>query len=74
VPTVPSGVQGAAAALGARSPTGATSEPLHWDRIAWHRYLAEAMWLEAIFYGPRMSLLRQEIGQLERPMTLPIAS
>jgi hypothetical protein len=32
------------------------------------------MWLEAIFYGPRMSLLRQEIGQLERPMTLPIAS
>jgi hypothetical protein len=35
--------------------------------------LAEAVRLEATC-GPRMSRLRQEIGQLERLMTLPIAA
>jgi hypothetical protein len=62
-----------AAALGARPPATATFERKHWDRTAWHRYLTAAMALEAT-YGPRMRRLRQEIGQLERLMTLPIAA
>ena len=62
-----------AAALGTRSRTRATAERKHWDRTTWHRYLAAAMRLEAT-YGPRMRRLRQEIGQLERLMTLPIAA
>jgi len=61
-----------AAALGPRSRTNATCERARWNRATWHRYLAAAMRLEAT-YGPRMRRLRQEIGQLERLMTLPIA-
>jgi hypothetical protein len=45
----------------------------HWDRTAWHRYLATAMRMEAA-YGPRMRRLRQEIGQIERPIELRIAA
>jgi hypothetical protein len=52
---------------------GLRCEPEHWDRTAWQRYLAAAMRLEAT-YGPPMRRLRQEIGQLERLMTLPIAA
>jgi hypothetical protein len=62
-----------AAALGARPQTTATFERKYWDRTTWHRYLTAAMALEAT-YGPRMRRLRQEIGQLERLMTLPIAA
>jgi hypothetical protein len=62
-----------AAALGERSQTGATSRRGHWDRTAWHRYLATAMRLEAT-YGPPMRRLRQEIGQLERLIALRIAA
>ena len=58
-----------AAALGSRSRTNATCERARWNRTTWHRYLAAAMRLEAT-YGPRMRRLRQEIGQLERLMTL----
>lgn len=59
------------AALGTRSQT--TSDREHWERATWQRYLAAAMRLEAT-YGPRMRRLHQEIGQLERLMTLPIAA
>jgi hypothetical protein len=62
-----------AAALGPRSWPGAPVDPAGWDRAAWHRYLAAAMRLEPDF-GPRMNRLRQEIGQLERLRTLPIAA
>jgi hypothetical protein len=58
-----------AAALG----SGARADPTDWGRATWHRYLAAAMRLECD-YGPRMRRLRQEIGQLERLMTLPIAA
>jgi len=54
----------------ASSVTDANCE--RWDRATLHRYLAAAMRLETV-YGPRMRRLRQEIGQLERLMTLPIA-
>jgi hypothetical protein len=60
-------------ALGARARTSATPDHERWDRTTRHRYLAAAMRLEAA-YGPRMRRLRQEIGQLERLMTLPIAA
>ena len=62
-----------AAARGARQQTSAGFEREHWDRATWHRYLAAAMRLEAEF-GPRMRRLRQEIGQLERLITLRIAA
>ena len=62
-----------AAALGTRPQTSTTCDREHWDRVTWHRYLAAAMRLEAT-YGPRMRRLHQEIGQLERLMTLPIAA
>jgi len=62
-----------AAALGTCFQTGAVSDREHWDRATWQRYLAAAMRLEAT-YGPRMRRLHQEIGQLERLMTLPIAA
>jgi hypothetical protein len=62
-----------AAARGARPRTSAGFEREHWDRATWHRYLAAAMRLEAKF-GPRMRRLRQEIGQLERLITLQIAA
>jgi hypothetical protein len=61
------------AALGAHSRTNATFDGDKWDRTTWRRYLAAAMRLEAD-YGPRMRRLRQEIGQLERLMTLLIAA
>jgi hypothetical protein len=61
------------AAGGARPRTSASFEREHWDRATWHRYLAAAMRLEAKF-GPRMRRLRQEIGQLERLITLQIAA
>ena len=60
------------AALATRSVTDGPLDCERWDRAAWHRYLAAAMRLETV-YGPRMHRLRQEIGQLERLMTLPIA-
>ena len=60
------------AALTTRSETDGPLDCERWDRATWHRYLAAAMRLETI-YGPRMRRLRQEIGQLERLMTLPIA-
>jgi|ERR1700722_4126431 hypothetical protein len=62
-----------AAARGVRPQPSAGLERENWDRAAWHRYLAAAMRLEPD-YGPRMRRLRQEIGQLERLMTLPIAA
>jgi len=62
-----------AAALGARPPASAGFDRAPWDRATWQRYLAAAMRLEAT-YGPRMGRLRQEIGQLERLLTLPIAA
>ena len=62
-----------AAAGGTCQKTSAGFERVHWDRATWHRYLAAAMRLEAEF-GPRMRRLRQEIGQLERLKTLPIAA
>jgi hypothetical protein len=62
-----------AEAIGARSRTGASADPAGWDQATWHRDLAAAMRLEAE-YGPRMRRLRQEIGQLERLMSLPIAA
>lgn len=62
-----------AEAIGTRSRTDAPADPAGWDRATWHRYLAAAMRLEAR-YGPRMRRLRQEIGQLERLMSLPIAA
>jgi hypothetical protein len=58
-----------AAAMGTRSRKTATLDRERWNRSAWHRYLAAAMRLESD-YGPRMRRLRQEIGQLERLMTL----
>ena len=62
------------AAAWARAPGQVrVSQREHWDRTTWHRYLAAAMRLEAT-YGPRMRRLRQEIGQLERLMTLLIAA
>ncbi len=61
------------AALGTRSETDGPLDREHWDRPTWHRYLAAAMRLETV-YGPRMRRLREEIGQLERLMTLPIAA
>jgi len=61
-----------AAALGERPRTSATDRE-SWDRATWHRYLAAAMRLEST-YGPRMRRLRQEIGQLERLMTLLTAT
>ena len=60
------------AALATRSVTDGPLDCERWDRATWHRYLAAAMRLETV-YGPRMRRLRQEIGQLERLMTLPIA-
>ena len=60
------------AAMATRSVAGGPLDCECWDRATWHRYLAAAMRLET-FYGPRMRRLRQEIGQLERLMTLPIA-
>jgi hypothetical protein len=48
-------------------------ERTHWERTVWHRYLAAAMRLEPD-YGPRIRRLCQEIGQLERLKTLPIAA
>ena len=62
-----------AEAIGTRSPTDAPADPAGWDRATWHGYLAAAMRLEAE-YGPRMRRLRQEIDQLERLMSLPIAA
>jgi len=62
-----------AAAVGARPRLSAVFDHERRDRMIWHRYLAAAMRLEAE-YGPRMRRLRQEIGQLERLMTLPIAA
>jgi hypothetical protein len=62
-----------AAAGGAPSKVRATSGRECRDRMTWHRYLAAAMRLEAT-YGPPMSRLRLEIGQLERLMALPIAA
>ena len=62
-----------AAAGGMRPRTGAGFGREHWDRATWHRYLAAAMRLEAEF-GPRIRRLRQEIGQLERLITLRIAA
>jgi hypothetical protein len=41
--------------------------------MTWCRYLAAAMRLEAE-YGPRLRRLHQEIGQLERLMTLLAAA
>src|ERR1019366_1675297 len=61
-----------AAALGVHPETDGPLDCEGWDRATWHRYLAAAMRLETV-YGPRMRRLRQEIGQLERLMTLPIA-
>ena len=60
------------AALATRSVTDGPLDCERWDRATWHRYLAAAMRLETV-YGPRMRRLHQEIGQLERLMTLPIA-
>jgi hypothetical protein len=62
-----------AAAIGTHPLPIAGSGRKHWDRTTWHRYLAAAMQLEAS-YGPRMRRLHQEISQLERLMTLPIAA
>ena len=62
-----------ASALRTCPQTSATSGRERWDRATWHRYLAAAMRLEAT-YGPRMRRLHQEIGQLERLMTLLIAA
>ena len=62
-----------AAALGTRPRTSAGFSRERWDRATWQRYLTAAMRLEAT-YGPPMRRLRQEIGQLERLMTLPIAA
>jgi hypothetical protein len=62
-----------AAAVGTRPRTDATLDREHWNRATCQRYLAAAMRLEAV-YGPRMRRLRQEIGQLERLTTLPIAA
>ena len=61
-----------AAALATRSVTDGPLDCERWDRATWHRYLAAAMRLETV-YGPRMRRLRQEISQLKRLMTLPIA-
>jgi hypothetical protein len=61
------------AAMGVHSGTRATAARERWDRTTWRRYIAAAMRLEAT-YGPRIRRLRQEIGQLERLMTLPIAA
>lgn len=60
-------------AIGTRSRTSASADHAGWDRATWHRYLAAAMRLESE-YGPRMRRLCQEIGQLERLMSLPIAA
>jgi hypothetical protein len=62
-----------AAAMGAHPGTRSTVARECWDRTTWRRYLAAAMRLEAT-YGQRIRRLRQEIGQLERLMTLPIAA
>jgi hypothetical protein len=62
-----------AAAMGAHPGVRATAERERWDRATWRRYLVAAMRLEAT-YGPRIRRLRQEIGQLERLMALPIAA
>ena len=62
-----------AAAVGTRYRTNATAERKHWGRTTWYRYLATAMRLEAT-YGPHIRRLRQEIGQLERLLTLSIAA
>jgi hypothetical protein len=61
------------AAVGALPGTRQTTARERWDRTTWRRYLAAAMRLEAT-YGPRIRRLRQEIGQLERLMTLLIAA
>jgi hypothetical protein len=60
------------AAMTTRSVADGPLDCERWDRATWHRYLAAAMRLETV-YGPRMHRLRQEIGQFERLMTLPIA-
>ena len=62
-----------AAALVTHSRTSEALDREHWNRATWHRYLAAAMRLEAA-YGPRMRRLHQEIGQLERLLSLPIAA
>jgi hypothetical protein len=61
------------AALVTHSRTSEALDREHWNRATWHRYLAAAMRLEAA-YGPRMRRLHQEIGQLERLLSLPIAA
>ena len=60
------------AAMATRSEPDGPLDCECWDRATWHRYLAAAMRLETV-YGPRMRCLRQEISQLERLVTLPIA-
>ncbi len=60
------------AAFGARLRTIVAADHAGWDRAALQRYLAAAMRLEPD-YGPRMRRLRQEIGQLERLKSLPVA-
>jgi hypothetical protein len=60
-----------AAALG--EPRTSATDRESWDRATWHRYLAAAMRLEST-YAPRMRRIRQEIGQLERLMTLLTAT
>lgn len=62
-----------ATARGTRPRTSSSLKREHWDRATWQRYLAAAMRLEAA-YGPPMRRLRQEIGQLERLMTLLAAA
>jgi len=61
------------AALGMRPRTSEALDRERWNRATRQRYLAAAMRLEAA-YGPRMRRLHQEIGQLERLLSLPIAA
>jgi hypothetical protein len=62
-----------AAAMGTHPRTKAAGACERWDRTTWHRYLAASTRLEAT-YGPCTRRLRQEVGQLERLMTLPITA
>jgi len=61
------------AAIGAHVPCVARADRDHWDRAAWHRYLAAAMRLEAT-YGTRMRHLRRQIAQLERLAALGLGA
>jgi hypothetical protein len=63
--------EAAAGGMRPRSDAGFVRE--HSDRATWQRDLAAAMRLEAEF-GPPMRRFRQEIGQLERLITLQIAT